>query len=336
MDSRERVFRALERTQPDRLPIFQQLLPGARLQYGARLDELLGRYPSDFSDCGYYGDSEYGPAAGLGHPDAWGAVWTRVSDEYKGQVTTHPLGEWAALDGYVFPDPASVGDFSRVIETIRTNPGQRYLMADGDTLFQRMFYLRGFENLMLDLAERRAEAIMLRDRIVEFMLKRIEIWLGYGVDGLFFRDDWGTQQDLMIQPALWREVFKPAYQRLFAAVHGVGKHVFFHSDGVIEKIIPDLIEIGVDAINAQIPCMDAASLARRFGAQLCFVAGADRQHWLPFGTPRDVEEHCLQLADTFGRNNGGYIGGGEVGADVPLKNAEAMLRTFARYTYPRQ
>ena len=160
MDSRERVFRALERSQPDRLPIFQQLLPGARLQYGARLDALLGRYPSDFSDCGYYGDSEYGPAAGLGHQDAWGAVWTRVSDDYKGQVTGHPLADWAALATYLFPDPARVGDFSRVIETIRTNPGRRYLMADGDTLFQRMFYLRGFENLMLDLAERHPEAAL--------------------------------------------------------------------------------------------------------------------------------------------------------------------------------
>ena len=336
MDSRERVFRALERTQPDRLPIFQQLLPGARLQYGARLDELLGRYPSDFSDCGYYGDSEYGPAAGLGHRDAWGAVWTRVSDDYKGLVTEHPLEEWAALDTYVFPDPASVGDFSRVIATIRTNPGRQYLMADGDTLFQRMFYLRGYENLMLDLAERRPEAAVLRDRIVEFMLRRIEIWLGYGVDGLFFRDDWGTQQELMIRPALWREFFKPSYRRLFEAVHGADTHVFFHSDGVIPAIIPDLIEIGVDAINAQIPCMDAEVLARDFGPTLCFVAGADRQHWLPFGTPREVEEHCFRLADLFGRNNGGYIGGGEIGGDVPLDNAEAMLRTFAGYTYPRE
>ena len=158
-----------------------------------------------------------------------------------------------------------MGDFSRVIETIRTNPGRKYLMADGDTLFQRMFYLRGFENLMVDLAERCAEAAVLRDRIVEFMLKRIEIWLGYGVDGLFFRDDWGTQQELMIRPALWREFFKPSYRRLFDAVHAGGKHVFFHSDGVIDAIIPDLIEIGVDAMNAQIPCMDAAELARDFG-----------------------------------------------------------------------
>jgi uroporphyrinogen decarboxylase len=335
MDSRERVFRALERSGPDRLPIFQQLLPGARLQYGARLDALLARYPSDFSDCGYYGDSEYGPAAGLGHADAWGAVWTRVSDDYKGQVTGHPLADWAALETYRLPDPARVGDFSRVIETIRTNPGRRYLMADGDTLFQRMFYLRGFENLMLDLAEGRSEAAALRDRIVEFMLARIAIWCDYGVDGLFFRDDWGTQQELMIRPAVWRDFFKPAYRRLFAAVRGAGKHVFFHSDGVIDAIIPDLIELGVDALNAQIPCMDAEALAEQFGARLCFVAGADRQHWLPFGTPAEVAAHCQRLADTFGRRGGGYIGGGEIGGDVPWANAEAMLRTFAGYAYPR-
>ncbi len=335
MDSRERVFRALERTQPDRLPIFQQLLPGAHLLYGEKLKDLLMRYPSDFSDCGYYGDSEYGPAAGLGHKDAWGAVWTRVSDDYKGLVTFHPLENWDALRDFAFPDPTRVGDFSRVIETIRANPGRKYLMADGDTLFQRMFYLRGFENLMLDLAEQSPEAIFLRDRIVDFMLKRIEIWLDYGVDGLFFRDDWGTQQELMVRPAAWREFFKPSYKRLFDAVHAGGKHVFFHSDGVIHEIIPDLIEIGVDAINAQIPVMDAAMLAREFGPKLCFVAGADRQHWLPFGTPKQVEEHCFSLSDTFGRNHGGYIGGGEIGADVPFENAEAMLRTFHGYTYPR-
>jgi len=91
----------------------------------------------------------------------------------------------------------------------------------------------------------------------------------------------------------------------------------------------------VDALNAQIPCMDVKELAERFSDKLCFVAGADRQHSLPFGTPEEVEAHCLTLAEAFGRNNGGYIGGGEIAADVPLANAEAMLRTFATYTYPR-
>jgi uroporphyrinogen decarboxylase len=335
MDSREGVFRTLERSGPDRLPIYHQLLPGSHLRHGKRLAELLERYPRDFSDAGYYLDAEYGPAIGVGHADAWGAVWTRVSNDHKGLVTSHPLAEWSALETYKFPDPIGVGDFSRVIDAIRTNPGHKYLLVDGDTLFQRMFYLRGFENLLIDLAERRPEVFYLRDRIMEFLLKRIEMWLGYGVDGLFFRDDWGTQQELMIQPASWREIFKPSYKRLFDAVHAGGKHVFFHSDGMIRAIIPDLIEIGVDALNAQIPCMDAKELAESFSDKLCFVGGADRQHFLPFGTPEEVEAHCLTLAEAFGRNNGGYIGGGEIASDVPLANAEAMLRTFVTYTYPR-
>jgi uroporphyrinogen decarboxylase len=334
MDSRERVFRALERSRPDRLPIYCHLLPGTRLRYGRRLDEILERYPNDFSDAGYYGDTEYGPAAGLGHKDAWGAVWTRASDDYKGQVTEHPLADWAALEAYAFPDPAQVGDFSQVIKTVRTNPGRKYLLVDGDTLFQRMFYLRGFESLLLDIAERRPEVFYLRDRIMAFLLKRIEIWLGYDVDGLWFRDDWGTQEALMISPAAWREIFKPAYKQLCDAVHAGGKHVFFHSDGVTRAIIPDLIEIGVNALNVQIPCMDADELARSFGTKVCFVAGADRQHILPFGTPAQVESHCRSLAGTFGWNLGGYIGGGEIGGDVPPANAEAMLRTFAGYAYP--
>jgi len=335
MDSRERVFRALERTGPDRLPLYHQLIPGAFIRHGRKLEELLARYPSDFSDAGYYGDTEYGPARGLGHADAWGAVWVRVSDDYKGQVVGHPLADWSALDTYRFPDPSQVGDFSRVIETVQKNPGHRFLLVDGDTLFQRMFYLRGFENLMIDLAEKPQQVYYLRDRIVEFMLKRIEIWLEYDIDGFFFRDDWGTQQTLMIHPALWREFFKPSYKRLFDAVHGANKRVFFHSDGMILDIIPDLIEIGIDALNAQIPCMDADQLARDFGDRITFVAGADRQYYLPFGTVKEVEEHAFKLADTFGRNNGGYVGGGEIASDVPFENAEAMLRTFASYTYPR-
>lgn len=110
---------------------------------------------------------------------------------------------------------------------------------------------------------------------------------------------------------------------------------FFHGDGMIQAIIPDLIEIGAGALNAQLPCMDMEELAEAFSSRICFVAGADRQHCLPFRTPEEVEAHRFRLADAFGRNNGGYIGGGQIGGDVPLANAEAMLRTFSCHCYPR-
>ncbi len=336
MNSRERVIRAIEFGGPDRLPYRHNVLPGAYLRYGAALSELLARYPSDFAETGYREPSEYGAAIGVGQADAWGAIWVRETDEHKGQVVVHPLAEWESLDTYRFPDPLTAGDWSGVPEALRRAGGEKYVLVDGDTLFQRMFYLRGFEPLMLDLAEGRQEAYYLRDRIVAFMLRKIEKWLEYEVDGFQFRDDWGTQQGLMISPELWRRFFKPAYRQLFAAVRGAGKHVHFHSDGQIAAIIPDLIELGVQVLNPQVKVVGRDYLAERFGGKLCFLGDIDRQHVLPFGTPEQVAEYVRGEIEALGRveYRGGYIGNGELATDVPLENAEAMYRTFVGHRYP--
>jgi uroporphyrinogen decarboxylase len=335
MDGRERVTRAIEFAGPDRLPIRHILLPGALLHHGRALQALLARYPEDFSPTGYREAAEYGERVGEGQADAWGAIWVRESDEHKGLVVGHPLASWDDLDSYRFPDPLEAGDWSRVDETLRRERRGRYVLVDGDTLFQRMFYLRGYEALMLDLAEGRPEAAHLRDRIVDFMLRKVERWLGFPVDGFQFRDDWGTQQALMIAPDLWRAFYKPAYRRLFAAVRSAGKHVFFHSDGQIRAIIPDLIEIGAQAINPQVRVVGHDYLRREHGGRVCFVGDVDRQHVLPFGTPEEVAAYTRREIEALGSFEGGYIGCGELAGDVPLANAEAMLREFAGYAYSR-
>lgn len=333
MNSRERVVRAIEFAGPDRLPYRHNVLPGAYLHHGSALSDLLARYPSDFAETGYGEPSEYGAKVGVGQADAWGAIWVRETDEHKGQVVVHPLANWESLECYRFPDPLTAGDWSRVPETLRRGGHERYVLVDGDTLFQRMFYLRGYEALMLDLAEDRPEAYHLRDRIVAFMLRKIEKWLEYDVDGFQFRDDWGTQQGLMINPALWRKFFKPAYRQFFAAVRSAGKHVHFHSDGQIQAIIPDLIELGVQVLNPQVKVVGHDFLARSFGGKLCFLGDIDRQHVLPYGTPEGVARYTLREIEALGSYNGGYIGNGELAADVPMANAEAMYRTFVGYRY---
>ena len=334
MNSRERVIRAIEFGGPDRLPYRYNVLPGAYQKYGDALDRLIARYPGDLLRAtGYREPSEYGERIDEGQVDAWGAVWLRATDEHKGQVVGHPLVEWEKLDSYRFPDPLAAGDWSGVPERLRANGGQKYVLVDGDTLFQRMFYLRGFEALMVDLAEDRPEVYFLRDRIVAFMLRKIEKWLEYDVDGFQFRDDWGSQQALMINPALWRTFFKPAYRQLFAAVRSAGKHVHFHSDGQIRDIIPDLIEMGAQVLNPQVKVVGHDYLAREFGGKLCFQGDIDRQYVLPFDTPEGVARYTLQEIEALGSYGGGYIGNGELSADVPLANAEAMYRTFAGYRY---
>ena len=333
MDGRERVTRAIEFASPDRLPIKHILLPGAMLHHGDALAALLARYPEDFAPTGYVEPSEYGDRIGVPQPDAWGALWVRESDEHKGLVVEHPLAAWESLDSYRFPDPVVAGDWSRVADTLERAASGRYVLVDGDTLFQRMFYLRGFEELMLDLAEDRSEARYLRDRIVEFMLRKIERWLDFPVDGFQFRDDWGTQQSLMIAPDDWRRFYKPAYRRLFGAVRSAGKHVFFHSDGQIRAIIPDLIEIGAQVLNPQVGVVGHDFLAREYRGRVCFVGDVDRQLILPFGSTDEVVAYARREIASLGTPQGGYIGAGELAGDVPLANAEAMLREFATWTF---
>jgi len=308
-------------------------LPGAFLRHGKRLEKLYERYPSDILSFGYDASEEYGPEVDIGVKDRWGCVWVRLIDNNKGQVVVHPLSDWRALATYRPPDPMGWPEFSMVEKAIGEDGGRHYILVDGDTLWQRMFYLRGMEKLFVDLIRGRKEVFMLRDKILEYILRRVEKWTSLCVDGIQFRDDWGTQDRMMIRPSLWREFFKPAYSEMFKAAHSGGAHVHFHSDGVTRPIIADLIEIGVDVLNLQLPVMDVSELGREFGSRVCFRGGVDRQRILPRGSVEEVVSHVRAIIRALGNFDGGYIGGGEVGSDVPLRNVEAMLHTFWTYRY---
>ncbi len=333
MDSRERVVRAIEMTGPDRLPIFHSALHGFTARYPREWRTLRDRYADDFAATGFKEPEEFGAAIGVEQDDGWGAIWVRTSDEHKGLIVKHPLSDWSALDTYQFPDPLVIDNWSAVPETLAQDKHQKYVMVDGYTLFQRMFYLRGMENLLLDFGEGRQELYYLRDRIVAFMLRKIEKWLEYDIDGVRFRDDWGTQLALLISPRQWREFFKLAYEKLFAAVHAGGKHVWFHSDGVISSIIPDLVELGANVLNPQFNCIGIPQLAALAAGKVCLLGDVDRQYVLPFGSPAEVAASVGEAVETFASHRGGYVARGELAGDVPLANAEAMYAAFASYRY---
>jgi uroporphyrinogen decarboxylase len=130
---------------------------------------------------------------------------------------------------------------------------------------------------------------------------------------------------------LWREFFKPAYAQLFGLARDAGKHVWFHSDGVIHTIIPDLIEIGVQVLNPQVDVIGRAKLASLCRGKVCIEGDIDRQWVLPYGTPEDVRAAVREDIDTFGRFNGGYIGRGEAAGDLPFENIVALLDEIVVY-----
>lgn len=333
MNSRERVIRAIEMTGPDRIPITHATLPGAVIRYGAALDDIYRRYPSDtWENVGSVSEGEFGPQIGVPSRDPWGALWVRYTDEHKGQVVYCPLADWSALDTYDPPDTSSQERLAALAARLEASAGECYTLADGDTLWQRMFYLHGYQAMLEDLLLQPERSAQLRDMILEVMVRRVERICQFpALDGVHFRDDWGTQEALMINPKLWRSFFKPAYAQLFSLVRAAGKHVWFHSDGVIDSIIPDLVEIGAQVLNPQVSAMGREKVAALCAGRVCIQGDVDRQWLLPYGTPEAVRAYVRADIDTFGRFNGGYIGRGEMAGDVPLENVLALLDELAHY-----
>ncbi len=332
MNSRHRVHRAIELTGPDRLPIMHGTLPGAMVRHGQALQDLYQRYPEDVLNVGTATFGEFGPEIGTASRDPWGCLWTRHNQEHKGQVTHHPLADWAALDDYRPPDLASDEIIDAVAERLAANAGEKYTVAETYTLWQRMYYLHGFKATVEDLLLEPERSAQLRDMVLRVLLQRLKR-LGElpELDGVRFCEGWGTQRELLINPRLWREFFKPAYAKMFDVVRRSGKHVWMHCYGMIEDLIPDLIEVGVDVLNPQPDCMDRRELRRLTFGRICVLGDVDRQRILPRGTSEEVRAAVRADIDTFASSAGGLIAHGKVSGEVPLENVEAMLDEVVRY-----
>ncbi len=326
------VHQAIEFSGPGRVPIVLGTLPGAMARHGRALEQLLRKYPQDVVNVGSAGDGDFGPQVGLESRDPWGCRWVRLSDEHKGQVTHHPLADWADFRDYQPPDRANDEIIDEVARRLAVNSGEKYTVAEAYTLWQRMYYLHGFKATVEDLLLRPERTIRLRDMVLEVLLRRLRRLAKLPeLDGIRFCDGWGTQRTMLIDPRLWREFFKPAYAKMFEVVRQSGKHVWMHCYGMIEEIIPDLIEVGVDVLNPQGNCIDRRRLRSLTRGQVCILGDIDRQQTLPRGTPEDVRAAVRADIDTFGSSAGGLIAYGKVGGDTPIENIEAMLDEMFRY-----
>lgn len=174
MNELERVVRAIEMSGPDRVPVKHSTLPGAFLKYGKQLEEIYEMYPSDVVYLPMANEEEYSPQLRVESRDRWGCVWYRTRGDFKGQVIKHPLEDWSSLSSYKFPQPLNWPEFSLLEKVIERYGRKYYILVDGDTIWQRIFYLRGMEKIFVDIAKDVDEVYILRDKILEYILKRVE------------------------------------------------------------------------------------------------------------------------------------------------------------------
>ena len=265
--------------------------------------------------------------------DEWGTEW--VDDGHGAKTEAYPLDEgYEPLDAYTIPDPHSPGRFQAADDSLKDRSGRYVRACVWFTLFERLWMVRGFENMLMDPYLNERDFCCLRDRVVEHNLAIIDQWLERGVNALFFSDDWGCQRGLLINPEDWRRFYRPSYEQMFDRVRSAGAHVWMHLCGNVTAILPDLIDIGVNVLNPVQPqAMDVEQLSREFGGRLCFNGGVDVQGTLIHGSTSDVRREVHRLVNLFGRFNGGYIGGTSHSAmpETPLDNVIAMYETFLEY-----
>jgi uroporphyrinogen decarboxylase len=331
MTGRERVRAALTFSSPDRIPRDLWVLPYVSLFRKSELEHMLEKFPTDI-DTPETTASETENTMRFSTPgtytDEWGSVWHVGEPGIIGEVKKPVLGDWSDLKSFHPPPlPAAGIDFDAA--NVFCERSDRFILsAVSARLFERLQFLRGTENLYMDLADDSREIRTLIDIVHGYYLENVTAWAKSDVDAVFLVDDWGSNKTLLINPDLWRSVCKPLYRQYCDIIHSRGKFVFFHSDGHIVEIIPDLIEIGVDALNAQLFCMDIEELGRRFKGKITFWGEIDRQFVLPFGTPSDVRNAVRRVRNAFGGEQGGVIAQCEWGKDVPRENVEIVFESW--------
>ena len=332
MTSRELVVDTLEFRSPERIPRQLWVLPWAERTWPAELAAIRKKYPDDIVQSpGFLAEplktsgDEYAPGV---YVDEWGCRFESRQAGIIGEVKEPRIAAWSDLDGLRLPQERLSVDV-RKVDGFCAASGAFVHARTVVRPFELLQFLRGPENLYVDLAERPDGLFRLIEKVHRFFLEELELWASTDVDALFFADDWGSQNSLLISPILWRELFKPLYRDYVEMAHRHGKYIFMHSDGHIAAIYPDIVEIGVDALNSQLFCMDVKELGRRFAGRITFWGEVDRQRLLPYGSPADVAA-AVRVAKEALFRNGGVIAQCEFGIGARPENVAAVFETWDR------
>ncbi len=246
------------------------------------------------------------------------------------------LTDWEELPRYLeeFPDPEKQPGIFEPAKQVVDAHGGRYVLGHWWFCFyERLWAIRGMENVLMDFLLHPEELKALSRAILEHHKKAVRGLAAAGVDGIFVSDDLGAQSALMMSPDVFRTFLKPLYRELIEEIHSCGMHFWLHTCGNVTQIVDDFIEIGLDVIHPiQAGTMDLEEVSAAYGGRITFFAGFDVQHLLPEGTPQQVRQGVRDLVRIFGRPEGGLMlaAGNGILPGTPLENIRAFLDEAAR------
>ncbi len=260
-------------------------------------------------------------------------------------MVEHPLAGKSIeeLKDYEWPDPARTMDLSGVRERAKNLKESNQYLLVGDMIdtgiFEPCWYLRGFENFLVDLLTDQDFVTTLLEGMYNYQLKRYSLFLqeaGEFLDVVFVGDDLATAESVIMSPKTYRDIIKPYHKEYFKNLKKLAPQarLLYHSCGSIFSFIPDLIEVGVDILNpVQVSAqnMDTKVLKEKFGGELSFWGAIDTTRVLPRGTKKEVKEEVRKRIDDLGPE--GYIltSVHDIQPDVPPENVITMFEEARNY-----
>jgi uroporphyrinogen decarboxylase len=260
--------------------------------------------------------------------DPYGNLWGRLESLTKGEVVKGVLQDgWDRLDSYQLPDFSNPQAWEGVRQAFSEHT-DKYRLGDMPGFpFAIMRYMRRMDVFLQDVLLHEKEVMRLNEQVEAMLLDIIDRFAQAGADGIFFCEDWGTQDRLLVSPRLWRNMFKPSYKVLSNRVHAHNMHLIMHSCGWIYPIIPDLIETSVDVLQLDQPeLMGLERLAAEFGGKIAFYCPVDIQKVMQTGDKQAIQDSARRLIQGFGCYEGGFIA-----KDYPQWDAIEVAEEWAQW-----
>lgn len=364
MKPRDRVKAAIHFTGPDRVPVFTAglgdvfpmvMLPSKHWQPPADVPDLFPHVADDiliklrlwrWKKPTWAKGAQYKRTRWLNLPreaiDEWGCYWNRAGgDVTMGHPGRASLSDWADLDAYLAehaPDPDDKSRY-RLFAFLRKLVGRkRYRLGllghVGPS--QTASMIRGFDRYLVDHFRHRAELRKLLARLTEFYVGCMDGWIKYAgkPDGFWLVDDLGEQSGPFFSPRMFEKFYEDVYGTLAKAAHDRGCELGLHCCGKVDRLLPALIDWGLDMIEFDSPRMSGYADLAPFRGKIMFWGCVNIQSIYPLGTPAECEREVWHMIRNLGTRQGGfgaYFYPQRKHIHAPKENVAAFKRGLEKY-----
>ena len=310
MNSAERVFTALRREQPDRVPVLEFVLDAkvaAAAVPGCRdVADCMDRLGMDSVGCGAF-FRKVRENADDSYVDEWGVVYKSGPE-----AVDHPIGgPIKTLDDakdYTPPDPDAPDRLGRLPELVKRYGGKRAICFHHRAAFMWSAYLMNIDAILIGFLDKPDVVEIVMDKVLECNMRIVRRAIRAGAEVVILGDDYAGNHGPLMSPAVFEQFILPRLTKMIDMIHEEGAFCIKHSDGDLYSLLDMIVSAGPDGINPIEPVagMELKRVKDLVGREVCITGNIDCAHLLPYGSVEDVRESVRQaIADAS--PGGGYI-----------------------------